>query len=267
MIMKNKVTIVLALACLAVATGCSNEQIQAFDIGDSAVYFQSRSNTYSLIGISDDEIELSIPVKMVGPKADYDREISLNVKDSTAVRGKDYEIVSSMVAAGELNGKVVIRVKALPEDVEELYMKLEIVRNGHFPNTFYSNNATTVGWTASYSRPMFEVWRYWYLYFAPCYSKAMHKVIVETLGVDVDKYTCSRIYVEQNPELTFKLPTWWYSANRKLREEVAAYDKAHPDNPLRHSADFERYNSYNVAVGEGTKEETLPTILSTLNVY
>ncbi len=264
----KKIYYILIFSLLAgVLSSCAKDPVKAYDISDSTVYFSSATNVFSLIGESGDEIELSIPVKLVGPAASYPREISLEIEDSTAVKDVDYRIVSSQIDSGALSGNIVLTVKALPQDVEALYSRFTIVPNSCFPNSFRTNRTSLVGWTASYARPRFEVWRYWFLFFSNGYSKNFHKLLTEELGAEVGSYTGSKSYSTAYPELTFKLPTWWYSASRQFREMVESHDKANPDSPYMHSSDYEHYSSYNTAVGEGTKPDTPPTILETLNVF
>ena len=123
---------------------------------------------------------------------------------------------------------------------------------------------SVIEWSEEYVRPELGVWRYWYLYFSHGYSRALHKLIVETFGEEIEHYTGSSGYVKTNPELTMKMPTWWYEASRTLYQAVKAYDAAHPDAPLMHSEDYQRYNGYNQAVGEGTVPDVIPTIFETL---
>lgn len=255
---------ILVFAVLILA--CSKDPIDSFDRNESAVYFNAASNTFSLIGKDDDYVELSIPVKLIGPAVGYDRPISLLVKDSTAVQDKDYTIVKSQVDSGALSGNIVIKVKKLENDVEELYTKFTIVPNEFFPNRYYIKNTSIIGWTASYSRPEIGVWRYWYLYFCPGYSKNFHKLMIREFGTDIERYTNRRSYVTENPELIYKLPTWWYSATRQFRDMVKEHDAAHPDEPYMHSDDYQSYKSYEIPYGEGQRPEKIPTILETLVV-
>lgn len=272
MFRKNRVSMrrycCIFVYCLAAFAflSCVKDPVKAYDEGDSAVYFLSPTNVFSLIGKSGDEIELTIPVNLIGPVSDHDREIALEIKDSTAFQNVDFFIVSSKVEAGALSGNIVLRVKALPENVEELYARFTIVPNDSFPETFRRNTSSVVGWTASYARPREEVWRYWFLFFCNGYSKSLHKIIVEELGTEADTYTGSKKYATDSPELTYKLPTWWYSASRQLYDAVAAHDKADPEHPYMHSSDYELYDKWSSPIGGGTKPENIPTILETLKV-
>lgn len=254
-----------SLFAVFVLSSCAKDPIKTYDMADSSLYFTSPTNVFSLIGKSGDEIELKIPVSLVGPVADYEREIALDIKDSTAVNGVDFRIVSSKIDAGALSGNVVIMVKALPENVEELYARFTIVPNEYFPETFRKNISSVVGWTVSFARPREEVWRYWFTFFCNGYSKALHKIIVEELGMEVELYTGAKSYVNAAPELIYQLPTWWYSATRQLRESVETHDKANPEKPYMHSSDYEYFKSWSLPVGEGERPEKIPTILETLN--
>lgn len=266
--MGKKICILMSvIAAAAVLSSCRKDPVKPYDTADSAVCFNSSTNIFSLKGKSGDEIELTIPMKLVGPAVDYDREIALEIKDSTAVQGADYTVVSSKVAAGAFTGNVVIRVKALGEDVDGLYARFTVVPNEHFSYGFRNNMSSVVGWTASYARPKYEVWRYWFLLFSNGYSKALHKLLVDEFGEEIEYCTMSRNYVKNDPELVYKLPTWWYSASRQFREMVDAHDKADPEHPYMHSSDYEYFEKSDIAVGEGKKPGTIPTILETLNVF
>lgn len=253
-----------AMACLV---SCAKDPVGTYDVSASAVYFNSSTNSFSLIGKNGDEIELSIALNLVGPATDYDREVAIEIQDSTATENVDYCVVKSQVDSGALSGSIVIRVKQLSEDVDELFTRFTIIPNGHFPYSYYTKNSSVVSWTASYARPEEGVWRFWYLFFCNGYSKNLHKLLVQEFGTDIDLYTNRQAYVNSNPNLIYKLPTWWYAASRQFRDMVEEHDAAYPDSPYMHSADYESYSSYTVPVGEGKKPESVPTILETLMNY
>lgn len=265
--MKRMQNIRITTFCLLVliAAGCKKDDIKTFAVEDSAVNFRARSSSFSLKGITDDKTLLSIPVEVVGVPTDYDREISLDIKDSTAVLGRDFTVVSSVIPAGQLRGNIVIEVNALTEEVPDRACTFYIKPNEFFRAGIPNYQKSIISWTELYSRPPLYTWRYWFLYFCPAYSQSLHKIIVEEFGLEVEKYTLSTGYLKEDPTLIFKSPTWWYSANRQLREVVAEHDAANPDAPYRHSADYETFKTFAVPVGEGTRPEgPLPTILETL---
>ncbi len=249
---------------LASLISCAKDPVKEFSKDSATVYFNASFNAFSLIGKSGDEVELTIPVNLVGTVENYDRAIDFTIKDSTAVEGKDYRIVKAQVDAGSTSGSIVIAVKQLADDVDELFTRFTINPNEYFPETYTVRKSAVIGWSASYTRPRQTVWRYWHLFFSSGYSKNYHKLMVEQFGTDIELYTNSKGYAAADPELIFKLPTWWYSASREFREMVRAHDAANPDSPYMHSADYESYDTYYVPVGEGTKPDKIPTILETL---
>lgn len=263
--MKRYSILFAAIAAIMSFGSCQKDTIKSYSVENCAVNFESRTNTFSLKGISDDKIRLNIPVKLVGPPVEYDREITVEVKDSSAVLGRDFTIVSSVISADTMRGAIEIEVNKLTEDVSERACVLYIKPNDSFRAGVPDYQKTIVKWTELYARPTEGVWRYWFLYICPAYSQNLHRLIVEEFGLDAERYTLSQSYVKNDPTLIFKSPSWWYSADRQLLESVSAHDAEHPDDPYRHSADYELFKSYTIPVGEGQKAEgTPPTILETL---
>lgn len=261
----KRIFIIAALAAATVA--CTKSEIPTYDMKDCAVHFMTSSNSFSMKGVTEDEVEFRIPVVLTGQTAGYDRPIAIEVEDGTAVQGRDYEIVKSSVDAGALEGSVVIRVKKFKDGVQSLSTRFSIVANEHFRLGFPANLSSSVTWSELYTRPEGYVWNAWYLFFCKGYSQDFHKFVVETLGMEVEKYTSSTAGPKRDPSLTFKAPDYWYSANRQLWEAVEAYDKAHPDAPLRHSDDYMYYRTVNIAVGEGEKPASVPTIKETMIIF
>lgn len=259
----SKIHIIAALVLLLPA--CKPDRIQPYKVENSAVNFLAVTNSFSMKGVTDEKVTYEIPLRVVGPVTDYDRRIDLVVKDSTAVQGRDFTVQSAVVPAGSLEGKVVIEVNRLKDGQTDLATALTIVPNEFFIAGFPRYQRAVVSWTELYARPGLYVWRYWYTFFCHGYSQEFHKLLVEVLGTDVEKTTNSKAYQTADPSLILRMPDWWYAANATIRDYVTKYDRAHPDAPLRHSDDYEAYTSYNTPAGEGTRPETPPTILETLN--
>ena len=106
--------------------------------------------------------------------------------------------------------------------------------------------------------------RSWYLYISTGYSKALHKILVEEYGDEID--FCVRQRSAATPEngLIYKDPTWWSALNKRVREIVRDHDLLHPDSPYMHSDDYEDYPNSSTPVGQGRKPAVIPTIYSTL---
>lgn len=247
--------------------GCKQDDIDAYKLEDSAVCFEAQSAAFSLRGMTEDTKRLDIRVTLVGPASDKDREFEVRVvarEGNTAVEGKDFKVLGAVVKAGELFGTVELEVNRLEEEVSSQTTTLEIVPGENFRAGYPALMKAIVMWSDGYVRPTYYVWRSWYRYFCHGYSRKLHEIVIGQLGEDVERYVDRRNYVEADPSLEFKMPTWWFSASRQLRDYVEKYDKEHPDAPLMHSEDYESYKSDEVGVGNGNRPETLPTVASTL---
>ncbi|MBQ9462244.1 MAG: DUF4843 domain-containing protein [Bacteroidales bacterium] len=259
--MKRFVIIVAAaaLCCLS----CKKSEIQTFKLEDCSVSFDGIENSFSLRNLTEEYKDLYIPVNMLGIPADYDREITLDIRDSIAVAG-DYQVMSSVLKAGELKTNIVVRAKALEDGVEQKVIVMSIVPNEFFRAGQPSYQKAIVKWTNSYARPVPNVWKNWYLYISTGYSKALHKLLVAEFGEEID--LCVRRLADATPEngLIYKDPTWWSAMNKRIREVVRDHDLANPGNPYMHSEDYEDYPNSTTPVGQGRKPASLPTIYSTL---
>lgn len=267
MAMKRIFRISMIILMTSIWCSCKEIDIEKFHKEDSAVCFKASSSLFSLKGVTEDWISVEIPVTLIGPTDEVNREFGVIVSENssnTAKEGVDFRITKHEVEAGALEGKIVLEIKNFTGDVTRLNTTLEIVENENFHKGYASYLKANVEWSEEYVRPELGVWRYWYLYFSHCYSRALHEIIVDLLGEEVEKYTGSASYVKENPELTMKMPTWWYEASRTVYQYVRSHDMEHPEEPLMHSDDYQLYSGYTVAFGEGRKLDYVPTILETL---
>ena len=254
---------IFAVAAVLSCMSCKKSEIQTFKVENCSLSFTGIENSFSLRGWTEAYKDLHVPVRMIGIPVDYDREITLDIKDSIAVAG-DYQILSSVVKAGELSADIVVRAKALEDGVEQKVIVMDIVPNEHFRAGQPLYQKAIVKWTNSYARPVPNVWKNWYLYISTGYSKALHKILVAEYGDEID--FCVRRLAEVTPEngLIYKDPTWWTALNKRVREIVRDHDLANPDNPYMHSEDYEDYPNSSTPVGQGRKPSVIPTIYSTL---
>ncbi len=239
---------ILAAAVLSCMVSCVKSEIQTFKLEDCSLSFDGIENSFSLRGWTEEYKDLHIPVKLLGIPADYDREITLDIRDSIAVAG-DYQVLSSVLKAGEMKTDILVRVKALPDDVEQKVIVMSLVPNDY---------------TNSYARPVPAVWKNWYLYISTGYSKALHKILVEEYGDEIDLYVRRKSDATPENGLIVKDPTWWSAMNKRVREIVRNHDLANPGNPYMHSEDYEDYPNADTPVGQGKKPSVIPTIYSTL---
>ena len=270
--MKTLPSIILILAAISVVLSCKKDDIDVYKMEDSAVSFVSTTNSFSLRGLTEALDTLRVPLELVGPVADYDRPISVLIKDherNTAKENADFRIIEAVVKAGAMSGYILVEVKKLQVNVDELVTTLQIQPNEYFRKGYSGFDATIVSWSETYARPAQEkVWRAWYNFFCHGYSRNLHSVMITVFGEEIETYSQQKPTEEEAAQgVVLQTITFWYAASRTLREYVANYDKEHPDAPLMHSDDYEAYSNYTVAVGNGTKPDEIPTIYETLLVY
>ena len=233
--MKNKWLIYFA--ALACALSCTKDNISSYSIDNSAVVFESASFQYSMRGIKEDEVEINVPLVLIGPLADYSREVTVkvNTEEGFAVQGQDFSVLSASIPANSGSGSLTLKVKNLPDGVEQQMTKVEIVPNQYFRTGYPDRSISTVSWVDTYTRPTQLVWRSWHLFLSRHYSKRFHEFVLDVLGQEAEKSSHASIAAKEG--LILRNVDWWYVANRLLREKVKEYDDAHPGDPLRHSRD------------------------------
>jgi len=266
--MRRLVSYLAAAIAALLALSCSEQEIPVYDASNASVFFASKTTEFSLKSVSETVTDLKISLDMFGPVCDYDRQIKVELADSSwndAVEYVDFTLVEALVPAGEMKGRIVLRVQN-PEDLTSKTTTLAIIPDAVFPYIVKDHDYTKVHWSKEYIRPSKDiVWQTWFLFFSQGYSRRYHQLLIEKFGEEIERssYKSSAL---KDPDCVYHVNSWWYSANRELYDYVKEHDKANPDSPLMHSEDYELYSSYAVAVGSGIKPETPPTILSTLNV-
>ena len=149
--------LLLSVATLLCCLACKKSEIQTFKVEDCSVSFNGIENSFSLRGWTEEFKDLHVPVKVLGIPVDYDREITLDIRDSIATAA-DYQVLSSVVKAGELKTNIIVRAKALPDDVEQKVIIMSIVPNDYFRVGEPNYQKAIVKWTNSYARPVPAVW-------------------------------------------------------------------------------------------------------------
>ena len=265
----RKLFLISGLALLAVVS-CRKDSIKPYSGENDSVCFVSQMTPFSFRGVVEDKKTFLIPLTLIGNVADYDREVSVRVMDSeknTAVENKDFVLKSASVKAGATKGELEIEINNLPVGQEYLNVYLEIIPNVHFQAGYKEYMKTHVEWSESYVRPANQnVWFLWYNYLAPCYSRAYHEFLIQLFGDEIERAVYQPAQLETGENLVYWPVDMWYAAKRRLRQEVMDHDAQHPDQPLRHSNDYEWYKSTSVPVGEGIgyTGDLPPTILETL---
>ena len=219
--------LLLSVATLLCCLACKKSEIQTFKVEDCSVSFNGIENSFSLRGWTEEFKDLHVPVKVLGIPVDYDREITLDIRDSIAII-------------------------------------MSIVPNDYFRVGEPNYQKAIVKWTNSYARPVPDVWKNWYLYISTGYSKALHKILVAEYGDEIDFCVRQKSAVTPENGLIYKDPTWWSALNKRVREIVRDHDLLHPDDPYMHSDDYEDYPNSSTPVGQGRKPAVIPTIYSTL---
>ena len=253
------------------AVSCSKDPIKPYSGENDSICFAAQTSSFSFRGVAEDAKTFIIPLTLIGNVADYDREVSVRVMASdknTAVENRDFVLKGAKVGAGQTGGELKIEISNLQTGQEYLNVYLEIIPNEHFQAGYKKYMSAHVEWSESYVRPTHEdVWSNWFLYLAPCYSRAYHEYLIQLFGEEVERAVRQPYYLEDDETLVYWPVDMWFGAQRKLRQEIMDHDAEHPDAPLRHSSDYEWYKSSNVPVGEGVKYTGAlpPTFLETLN--
>ncbi|MCQ2116321.1 MAG: DUF4843 domain-containing protein [Bacteroidales bacterium] len=258
----------MLLACVWAISSCDSQEIPVYDVKNSIVYFESKSTDLSLRGVTDPTKDFKVSLSMFGPVCDYDRDITIEVVDSSfnnAVEGVDFEILSAKVPAGSMKGEMMVRLMN-SDNLEGKSVSLSIRENEHFQYLAKGASNTRMNWSKVYLRPTTHVWYSWFLFISQGYSQKYHELLMSALGDEIE-ISSHRSAALKDPDLMYHELSWWYTASREFYDFVKAHDLAHPDDPYMHSSDYEQYSVYTEPVGSGAKPENIPTILSTLIVW
>lgn len=205
--MKNLLYIISVVSALLL-TGCKIDDIDRYKVEDSSIYFQSNNKEVSFLDTPDaDYLDVVLPVILVGPTVDYDREISYSIIDSTTTATpQQYQILDSKVGAGEYSGAITVRVMNEGEILEEGTLELELKLESNdqlavdiraLQYTYQPYPTAKVTWTNQIVMPE---WLYY---------KGFIKFISYTALYRDDQY----LYGEQNEEGTRILTSSKYVSN------------------------------------------------------
>lgn len=182
----NNVLLTVAVAALLFATfSCENDH-DAYS-GPSGVYFAAKSNTlqYSFTTTTDEYIDVSIPVEVLGMTADADRSFSVCVEGATTT-AREIEDFSGLrasytVSAGSLSGTLNVRLLMSERlESEEVQLTLNLVSSGDFPQVLANKSRITLKWSNMLVRP--AMWDWMYRGYFGEYSKVKHRYILAVLG-------------------------------------------------------------------------------------
>ena len=265
----KRISHIAAFVAALAAVSCQEQEIPVYRTEDSAVFFGSKGFDYSLKGITDPEYDVDIELQLFGTICDYDREVSVEVADSSyndAVEGRDFEIVSALVPAGATKGRITLRL-ANGADLESHTVALALVPGEAFSRSVKGSSSARIHWSKEYVRPSNQhAWKSWWYFFCHGYSRSYHELLLKEFGDEIE-HSGYDTAAMKDENTTYHVLSWWYSASRQFYAMVKEHDEANPDSPYMHSDDYETYTSYLVAAGEGESPEAAPTILSTLIAY
>lgn len=221
----NTIIIVLALA----TTSCAKDDISFFDAPTAVAFQYLGGKTVKYTFLTNPDLPFynySVPVKISGTTADYDREVKVSVlADSTTATSSDYEILGGSVKANEYMGYVV--VKFMNRDIlktETLRLWLTIETSKDLIKGNIENESFELLWENRIAEP--ANWKY---YGFGTYSTTVYKFMIETLGISYIEYG----YPDDPnvPNISYLL-LGAYQA--KMRTALKEYNKANPKAPLTH---------------------------------
>lgn len=108
----NVVSLALIAGAAILSGGCSQDDLSSYATKDSAVYFPSNNHSYSFIDTPDAEYaDVEIKLNLIGPTADYDRPVAVEVnEETTTAAAGQYSVLGGLVKAGATSGTVTVRV-------------------------------------------------------------------------------------------------------------------------------------------------------------
>ncbi|MCD8033467.1 MAG: DUF4843 domain-containing protein [Alistipes sp.] len=130
------VSLALIAGAAILSGGCSQDDLSAYATKDSAVYFPSNNQSYSFIDTPDAEYaDVEIKLNIIGPMADYDRPVAVEVnEETTTATAGQYTVLGGLVKAGATSGTVTVRVnndkQALAQG--DLALGLRLLGNDQF---------------------------------------------------------------------------------------------------------------------------------------
>ena len=259
-IMNRIKTMTLLLSgVLILMSGCEKDDIMTYSVENSGIHFSSSLNAFSFYDMQDSATyTASVPVTMMGPSASYDRTFSANVDTAvtTAPQGQ-YEILGGVVKAGALTGKLYVKLynaEALSTTTYKLGLKLEPGKD--FQLGLPDKDSTLISWDNSLPRPGWWMYRSFGKYVSyitvngskktAVYSTKLYEIMIKVWGSrNINAYgfmgTTSDV-TDVYPLVYPGLPIFSVMI-RQLEKYVYDYNQAHPDAPLRHSADAAIYTA------------------------
>jgi len=254
----KKYKIILGLfALMFVFNACNKDEIDMYDAKDTAINFpdsrdQFNNATYDtktqtflqnfsfLDSIGNDYATITIPVKIVGDIASYDREVTYNINsEKTTATNADYEILSSVVPADSIYGRIQVKVKydtSLQNTEKVLFLELTASKDLKRGTNEY--NSCQFTWSDKLLMPtstssaisynmLIESPNSWSSRSFSCYSPNAHKLIMIVLETNhIPTYT-------ERPFLIYPNRGAWAA---KINQYLEKWDEEHPDKPWIHDA-------------------------------
>ena len=256
-VMKRYRIILGLFALMFVINACNKDDIDLYNSNDTAINFPGSADNFAnatydtktqtflqnfsfLDSIGNDYAIITIPTKIVGDVASYDREISYKINtDSTTATESDYEILSSIVPADSMYGAIKVKVKYDTSlQTEEKVLFLELTSSKDFKRGTNEYNLCQFTWSDKLLMPtdtrsamsynmLIENPNAWYSRSFSCYSPNAHKLIMIVLETNHIP-----TYVE-SPYMIYPNRGAWAA---KINQYLEKWDEEHPDEPWIHDA-------------------------------
>ncbi len=125
---KIKILLYMFAVGTLLLSGCKKDDIDRYSADDSSICFETNFKEVSFIDTPELEyLDVEIPVVLVGPSVDYDREISYTVLgETTTATQQQYQILDARIEAGAMSGYIKVRVMNDRAVLEEGTLELEL---------------------------------------------------------------------------------------------------------------------------------------------
>ena len=165
---------------------CEKSDLQPFN-ANPAVNFVKVDNvnsvTYSFMTNPTNEYTQDITVSIIGDTSNVDRTFDVQVVSDTNTTAlpAQYKILGGVVKAGELTGKLSLKLYNSPElDSKTISLKLKLKDSKDFKMGNIESSEFIVKWTNQVVLPS---WTYFRIFFSSASSIAVYRLIMQTTGL------------------------------------------------------------------------------------
>ena len=234
---------------------CEENELMSLQ-ADGAVNFVNKSNMFSFIECTEDTYLYEADITIMGNVADFDRSVKVEaVLDSiTSATPDQYEVQGGLIKANENTGKISVLLKNDPIlENETVSLKVKIVDSDDILAGNVEAIEHTISWNDQIEMP--SSWWYFTYFYSKKHSPACLKVIYQVTGIkDLSNYSKVReIGMTKVQALAVKFGDY-----------VKQYNLDHPDEPLRHSGNYEGLYGKEAGLYEG---DLIEPVLYTKSKY